>query len=139
MLVCKGLAARIRARPDRAAVESPEEENSGVIFEPEVETMAREQLRVLQTGRLQALLSYVQERVPLYRERLAGVEPGDIASPDELRHLPFTRKDDLRDSYPFGMLAVPRAELLRVHASSGTTGKLTVVGYTAADVDLFSR
>jgi phenylacetate-CoA ligase len=110
-----------------------------VIFEPELETMAREQLRALQTGRLQALVSYAQERVPLYGERLAGVEPGDIASPDELRHLPFTRKDDLRDSYPFGMLAVPREDLLRVHASSGTTGKLTVVGYTAADVDLFSQ
>jgi phenylacetate-CoA ligase len=110
-----------------------------MIFEPELETMAREQLRALQTGRLQALVSYVQERVPLYRERLAGVKAGDIASPDELRHLPFTRKDDLRDTYPFGMLAVPREELLRVHASSGTTGKLTVVGYTAADVDLFSQ
>jgi phenylacetate-CoA ligase len=110
-----------------------------VIFEPELETMAREQLGALQTGRLQALVSYVQERVPLYRERLAGLEAGDIVSPDELRHLPFTRKDDLRDAYPFGMLAVPREELLRVHASSGTTGKLTVVAYTAADVDLFSQ
>jgi phenylacetate-CoA ligase len=101
--------------------------------------MTREQLRSLQTGRLQALVGYVKERVPLYRARLAGVEPGDLESPDDLRRLPFTRKDDLRDSYPFGLLAVPREELLRVHASSGTTGKLTVVGYTAADVDLFSR
>jgi phenylacetate-CoA ligase len=101
--------------------------------------MTREQLRSLQTGRLQALVGYVKERVPLYRARLAGVEPGDLESPDDLRRLPFTRKDDLRESYPFGLLAVPREELLRVHASSGTTGKLTVVGYTAADVDLFSR
>jgi phenylacetate-CoA ligase len=110
-----------------------------VIFEPEAESMPREQLRVLQTGRLQALVGYVKERVPLYRERLSDVEPGDIASPDDLRRLPLTRKTDLRDSYPFGMLAVPREELLRIHASSGTTGKLTVVGYTAADVELFSR
>jgi phenylacetate-CoA ligase len=139
VLVWNGLVVRLRARQDRAAVESPDEQNPAVIFEPEVETMARERLRALQTGRLQALVSYVKDRVPLYRERLAGVEAGDIASPDELRHLPFTRKDDLRESYPFGMLAVPREELLRVHASSGTTGKLTVVAYTAADVELFSR
>ena len=138
VLVWNGMVARVHARLG-AAVDAHEEQNPGVIFEPEVETMAREQLRALQTGRLQALVAYVQERVPLYRERLAGVEAGDIASPDELRHLPFTRKDDLRDSYPFGMLAVPREELLRVHASSGTTGKLTVVAYTAADVDLFSQ
>jgi phenylacetate-CoA ligase len=98
-----------------------------VIFEPEAETMGREQLRALQTGRLQALAAYVKERVPLYRERLADVEPGDLASPEDLRRLPFTRKTDLRDTYPFGLLAVPREELLRVHASSGTTGKLTVM------------
>ena len=110
-----------------------------MIFEPEAETMTREQLRALQTGRLQALVGYVKECVPLYRERLAAVEPAELASPDDLRYLPFTRKDDLRDSYPFGMVAVPREELLRVHASSGTTGKLTVVAYTAADVELFSR
>ena len=111
----------------------------GVIFEPEAETMGREQLRALQTGRLQALAGYVKERVPLYAERLAGVEPGDISSPEDVRRLPFTRKSDLRDTYPFGLLAVPREELLRVHASSGTTGKLTVVAYTRPDVDLFSR
>ena len=110
-----------------------------MIFEAEAEAMPREQLRVLQAGRLQALVSYVQERVPLYRERLAGVDASELGSPDDLRHLPLTRKDDLRETYPFGMLAVPRGELLRVHASSGTTGKLTVVAYTAADVELFSR
>ena len=110
-----------------------------MIFEPELETLPREQLRELQIERLRSLVTYVTERVPLYRERLAGVEPGDIASLDDLQRLPFTRKDDLRDTYPFGMLAVPREQLLRIHASSGTTGKLTVVGYTAADVDLFAR
>ena len=110
-----------------------------MIFEPELETLAREQLRDLQTARLRSLVAYVKERVPLYRERLADVEPGNIGSVDDLRRLPFTRKDDLRDSYPFGMFAVPRNEVMRIHASSGTTGKLTVVGYTAADVDLLAR
>jgi phenylacetate-CoA ligase len=110
-----------------------------VIFEPELETLSREQFDDLQTARLRTLVAYVKERVPLYRERLADVEPGDIASVDDLRSLPFTRKDDLRDTYPFGMFAVPRDEVMRIHASSGTTGKLTVVGYTAADIDLFAR
>jgi phenylacetate-CoA ligase len=110
-----------------------------VIFEPESETLPRDQLRALQAERLRSLVAYVKERVPLYRERLAGVEPGDIGSVDELSVLPFTHKDDLRDTYPFGMFAVPREDLLRIHASSGTTGKLTVVGYTAADLDLFAR
>jgi phenylacetate-CoA ligase len=110
-----------------------------VIFEPEVETLPREALRDLQAERLRSLVAYVKKRVPLYRERLAGVEPDYITSVDDLGRLPLTRKDDLRDTYPFGMFAVPRAEVMRIHASSGTTGKLTVVGYTAADVDLFAR
>ena len=110
-----------------------------MIFEPELETLPRDRLRALQVDRLRALVAYVKGRVPLYRERLSSIEPRDIASLDDLRRLPFTRKDDLRDTYPFGLLAVPRDRLLRVHASSGTTGKLTVVGYTAADVDLFAR
>jgi phenylacetate-CoA ligase len=110
-----------------------------VIFDREVETLPRESLRELQLDRLRALVASTKERVPLYGERLADVEPGDLSSIDDLGHLPFTRKDDLRAAYPFGMLAVPRSELLRVHASSGTTGKLTVVGYTRADVELFAR
>jgi phenylacetate-CoA ligase len=110
-----------------------------VIFERELETMPREKLRSLQAERLRALVAYARERVPLYRERLRELAPGDLASVDDLQQLPFTRKDDLRDTYPFGMLAVPREQLARVHASSGTTGKLTVVGYTAADLDLFAR
>ena len=109
------------------------------MFEPELETLPREEMRVLQAERLRALVTYVKERVPLYRERLSDVDAREIASPDDLRHLPFTRKDDLRDSYPFGMFAVGRGELARIHASSGTTGKLTVVGYTDADIDLFAR
>jgi len=110
-----------------------------VIFEPELETLPREQLRALQLERLRSLVAYVNERVPLYRERLADVDSSDIASVADLQRLPFTRKDDLRDTYPFGMFAVPRGQLSRIHASSGTTGKLTVVGYTAADLDLFAR
>lgn len=110
-----------------------------MIFEPRAETLPREQLHDLQVERLRSLVAYVKERVPLYRERLGGIEPGDIASPDDLGRLPFTRKDDLRDTYPFGLLAVPREELARVHASSGTTGKLTVVAYTASDLDLVAR
>src|SRR2546423_14534718 len=102
----------------------PRDENGRVIFEPELETLPREQLRDVQADRLRALIGYVKERVPLYRERLADVEAGDT-SIDDLAGLPFTRKDDLRDTYPFGMLAVPREELVRIHASSGTTGKLT--------------
>jgi phenylacetate-CoA ligase len=110
-----------------------------VIFEPQVETLPRESLRELQLERLRALIAYVKERVPLYKDRLAGVTPRDIATVDDLGRLPFTRKSDLRDTYPFGMFAVPDEQLARIHASSGTTGKLTVVGYTAADVDLFAQ
>jgi phenylacetate-CoA ligase len=107
-----------------------------VIFELDAETLPRERLEALQLERLRDLVAYLRERVPLYRERLAGVEIESLA---DLPRLPFTRKDDLRDTYPFGMFAVPREQVVRVHASSGTTGKLTVVGYTAADLDLFAR
>jgi phenylacetate-CoA ligase len=110
-----------------------------VIFELELETIERERLAELQTDRLRALVRRLKERVPLYRERLGGVEPDDVRSPDDLAGLPFTRKDDLRDTYPFGLFAVPREQLARIHASSGTTGKPTVVGYTAADLDVFAR
>jgi phenylacetate-CoA ligase len=110
-----------------------------VILEPELETMAPGQLRALQLERLRALVARVKEHVWLYRKRLAGVEPEAIGSLDDLRRLPFTRKDDLRETYPFGLLAVPREDVVRIHASSGTTGKLTVVAYTARDVELFAR
>ena len=82
------------------------------------------------------------ERVPFYRASFdeSGVGPDDVLSLDDLGKLPFTRKSDLRDNYPFGLFAVPgREEVSRVHASSGTTGKLTVVGYTEADADLFAE
>jgi phenylacetate-CoA ligase len=108
-----------------------------VIFEPQLETLPRERLAQLQLDRLRRLVERVKQRVPLYRTRLADAEPEDLGSLDELRHLPFTRKEDLRDTYPLGMVAVPREELARIHASSGTTGKPTVVAYTAGDLDLF--
>ncbi len=110
-----------------------------MIFEPELETLHRDELAELQLTRLQTLVTRVRERVPLYAERLADVDASDIRSLDDLARLPFTRKDDLRDTYPLGMLATPRAELARIHASSGTTGKPTVVAYTATDLDLFAR
>ena len=108
-----------------------------MIFEPELETLPRDRLAQLQLDRLRRLVEHVKERVPLYRRRLVDAEPEDLASLDDLRHLAFTRKDDLRETYPLGMVAVPRDELARIHASSGTTGKPTVVAYTAADLDLF--
>jgi phenylacetate-CoA ligase len=110
-----------------------------VIFEPELETLPRERLARLQLDRLRGLVERVKQNVPLYRSRLAGVEPEDLSSPDDLRGLPFTRKDDLRDTYPLGLLAVPRERLARIHASSGTTGKPTVVAYTPGDLELFGR
>ncbi len=110
-----------------------------MIFEPAFESLPREGLQALQLERLRALVVRLRERVPIYAERLADVQPGDVRSLDDLRLLPFTRKDDLRDTYPLGMLAVPREQLARIHASSGTTGKPTVVAYTAADLDLFGR
>ncbi|HEU5423969.1 MAG TPA: phenylacetate--CoA ligase [Nitrolancea sp.] len=111
------------------------------IFDPQMETMPREQLRRLQNERLAQIVRYAYERVPFYHQALdeAGVRPDEIGSVDDITRLPFTRKSDLRDNYPFGLLAVPREDLLRVHASSGTTGKPTVVSYTAADIDLFAE
>ena len=112
-----------------------------MIHDSPFETMPRDRLRELQTERLHATAHYVYERVALYRKRFdeAGVPPDSVRSLDDLRRLPFTRKSDLRDHYPFGLFAVPRREVARIHGSSGTTGKPTVVGYTRADVELLRR
>ena len=112
-----------------------------MFHDPTPETLPRAQLGELQRDRLRTLAAYVYERVGLYRERFdeAGVQPDQIRSLDDLRRLPFTRKSDLRDHYPFGLFAVPREEVVRIHCSSGTTGKPTVVGYTRADVELFAE
>jgi phenylacetate-CoA ligase len=100
-----------------------------------------EELRAVQLGRLQDTVRRVYVRVPHYRRAFddAGVAPGDVRSLAELKRLPFTTKEDLRQNYPFGMFAVPREQVIRVHASSGTTGRPTVVGYTAADVETWAE
>ena len=105
-----------------------------------VETISREEMNALQTERLRNCVAHVSVNVPLYRERLAavGVGPGDICSLDDLGRLPFTIKQDLRDSYPYGLFAVPMSEVVRLHASSGTTGKMTVVGYTTNDIAMWA-
>jgi phenylacetate-CoA ligase len=112
-----------------------------MLYEPEYESLDPEEMRELQGARLRNTVARVQGAVPMYRERLsaARVEPRDIRSIEDIARLPITRKHDLRDHYPFGLLAVPRDQLRRVHASSGTTGKATVVAYTANDIDLFAR
>jgi phenylacetate-CoA ligase len=111
------------------------------MWNPEVERMPREKLRELQLQRLKETVHRVYTRVPYYRAKFqeAGLEPGDIKSLDDLVRLPFTTKEDLRNNYPFGLFAVPLREIVRVHASSGTTGKPTVVGYTRRDIDTWSE
>ena len=103
--------------------------------------MSRDEKHALQSERLVRLVSYVYDRVPFYRAKMeaAGVLPGDIRGIDDIAALPFTTKDDLRENYPFGLFAVPHSEIVRIHASSGTTGKATVVGYTAADLDIWAE
>jgi len=111
------------------------------MFNREIEMMPRESLRALQNKRLHNTVDYVYHQVPYYRETLdrVGIKPENIRSVDDLQKLPFTKKQALRDYYPFGLLAVPRENLMRIHASSGTTGKPTVVCYTANDVDVFAE
>lgn len=106
-------------------------------YQPEIETMSREDLQALQLERLQALAKRVYEKIPFYKETFdkAGVNPADIKSLSDLTKLPFTVKQDMRDAYPFGLFAVPRKDVVRVHCSSGTTGTATVVGYTQNDLD----
>jgi len=118
-----GLSAAARARP-----------------EP-IETASKDELRGLQLDRLKLTVERAAAQVGHYRNALqtAGAAPGDIKSLGDLGRLPFTTKDDLRRNYPFGMFAVPMNEIVRIHASSGTTGKPTVVGYTRGDVDTWSR
>lgn len=112
-----------------------------MIWNPEIETMPREALEKLQSERLAKLADYVYRRVPMYKQRMdeAKVKPSDIRSIHDLHKLPFTKKSDLRDNYPFGLFAVPMSEVTRVHASSGTTGKPTVVGYTKNDIDMWAE
>lgn len=109
-------------------------------FSPEIETAFRDEIEKVQLNRLRETVRRVYDRVPMYRKRLdeAGVRPQDIRSLADLERIPFTVKDDLRRNYPFGMIATPMRDVVRIHASSGTTGKPTVVGYTKADLDMWS-
>jgi len=110
-------------------------------FNPWVECASRETMDEMQSQRLVDMVKRCSERVPFYREKLKaeGVLAGDIRSVKDLQKLPFTYKQDLRDTYPYGMFAVPREQLSRIHASSGTTGKMTVVGYTPKDIEDWSE
>jgi len=112
-----------------------------MIYNIEYETMPREALESIQLKRLQATLARVYATVPFYRKQfeVAGILPGDITKLDDLHSLPFTTKKDLRDNYPFGMFAVPMDNVVRIHASSGTTGQPTVVGYTARDINTWAE
>ncbi|HQK38129.1 MAG TPA: phenylacetate--CoA ligase [Bacteroidales bacterium] len=112
-----------------------------MIWNSPVECMPREDLKRLQDARLREVVERVYYNVPWYREKMqkAGLSPEDIRGTDDLHRLPFTTKEDLRETYPFGMFAVPMSEILRVHASSGTTGRATVVGYTRRDLGMWSE
>lgn len=109
-------------------------------YQPQIETASRETIVALQNERLVKTVKRVYENVPFYREKMdaVGVKPEDIRSIDDLHKLPFSYKKDLRDTYPFGLFAVPMKEVVRLHASSGTTGKQIVVGYTKNDMELWA-
>jgi len=106
-----------------------------------VERLPRAELEALQLDRLRRVAAYAAHRIPLYAARLseAGIRPEDLRTLEDLRRLPFTTKDDFRQTYPFGLLAVPLEDVVRLHASSGTTGKPTVVAYTRQDLDTWSE
>ncbi len=110
-------------------------------WEPEQERMDREELAQLQLERLESTLNRVYRNVPFYRRKFdeLGISPEDLGSLDDLSRLPFTTKDDLRGNYPYGLFAVPLREVVRIHASSGTTGTSTVVGYTRNDIKTWSN
>ncbi len=109
-------------------------------WQPKIETMKREQLEELQLKRLKKTVNCVCKNVPLYMNRFkeADIKPSDIKTLDDVKKLPFTKKSDLRDTYPFGLFAVPVNKISRIHASSGTSGKSTVVGYTKNDLDVWA-
>ncbi len=112
-----------------------------MIWNETKECMSRDELAELQSKRLVKVVNRVYHNVEFYRRRMqeAGIEPGDIRGIEDLPKLPYTTKNDLRDTYPFGLFAAPQSEIVRVHASSGTTGKATVVGYTRKDIDIWAE
>lgn len=111
-----------------------------MIFDVKHETMSREEMQALQLARLKEIVKYAYDNVPFYKKKYdeAGFDPNSIETLDDLNKIPFTVKSDLRDNYPYGLLAVPKEKIARVHASSGTSGKPTVVCYTEKDMDIWS-
>ena len=111
-----------------------------MIYDKNIETMPREELKKLQSARLVATVKKCYERVECFRNRMdeKGLKPEDIKGVEDLYKLPFSYKKDLRDYYPYGLFAEPMENIVRVHASSGTTGKRIVVGYTKEDLDMWS-
>ena len=109
------------------------------IRDPKIECMSRDEMNALQSERLVKQVKNVYENVEFYRRKMdeLGVEPGDIRGIEDIHKLPFTTKEDLRDNYPFGLLAVPQEKIARVQGTSGTTGKLTLASYTQNDVDVW--
>jgi len=112
-----------------------------MIWNESKECMSRDELHNLQSARLKKTVNHVYHNVEFYRKKMQqmGLEPGDINGIEDLHKLPFTTKDDLRDNYPFGLFAVPQSQVVRIHASSGTTGKATVVGYTRRDIEIWQE
>ena len=110
------------------------------MFSPEIETINRKKLRELQLERLRHIVAYAYDNVPMYKKRFdeIGLKPSHIRALKDIELIPYTTKDDLRDNYPFGLFAVPMKKIVRLHASSGTTGKPVVGGYTRADLDNWS-
>lgn len=112
-----------------------------MIWNETIECMPREELKKLQTIRLKAIVKHAYHNTPFYRKKMQemGVTPDDIETLEDITKLPFTTKQDLRDNYPFGLMAVPMSEIVRLHASSGTTGKPIVVGYTRKDLNIWAE
>ncbi len=111
-----------------------------MFFDKKIEQMARDQMREIQLERLKKIVKYAYERVPFYKKKFdeIGLLPEDIKTLEDIKKIPYTTKADLRDNYPYGLLAVPMDDIVRVHASSGTSGKPTVVAYTKNDLDMWS-
>ncbi|MFP4071647.1 MAG: phenylacetate--CoA ligase family protein [Desulfovibrionales bacterium] len=112
-----------------------------MVYDVEMETLPRDELEKIQLSRLRYLAERVYYNVPFYRQKFdeAGIKPQDIKRLSDLKYLPFTEKQDLRNNYPYGLFAVPKDHVVRIHASSGTTGKATVVGYTKRDVENWAK
>ncbi len=110
-------------------------------WQPEIETLPRTEIKNIQKDRLAKILEYCYQKIPFYREKFdeEGVKPSDFEHLEDITKFPFTVKDDLRKAYPYKMFAVPLKEIVRVHASSGTTGQITVVGYTKNDIEVWSE